>query len=70
MAMKISTIKREKPEPKIAETRTCRDCGEQFDITEGEAAWYEDKGYALPARCPACRKARKTKTAETGEARA
>ena len=43
----------------------CKECGEQFTITTGEAKWYEEKGFELPKRCPNCRKSkRKSKPKE------
>lgn len=39
---------------------TCRDCGKEFVFTEGEQAFYKEKGFENePQRCPECRKARK-----------
>lgn len=41
-------------------TLVCKDCGAEFAFTEGEQAFYEEKGFTnQPVRCPACRKARK-----------
>lgn len=41
-------------------TLTCRDCGNEFIFTEGEQAFYAEKGFENePTRCPECRKARK-----------
>ncbi|MCR3921164.1 MAG: zinc-ribbon domain containing protein [Firmicutes bacterium] len=41
-------------------TLTCRDCKEEFIFTEGEQAFYAEKGFENePARCPTCRAARK-----------
>ena len=38
----------------------CKECGSSFVFTEGEQAFYKEKGFANePARCPACRKRRK-----------
>lgn len=37
----------------------CKDCGETFEMTTEEQAWYADKKYDLPKRCPACRKKRR-----------
>lgn len=38
----------------------CKDCKTEFLFTEGEQAFYKEKGFANePVRCPACRKARK-----------
>ena len=39
---------------------TCKECGKEFTFTEGEQAFYAEKGFTNePARCPECRKARK-----------
>ena len=41
-------------------TIVCRDCGNEFVFTEGEQAFYAEKGFANdPVRCPSCRKAKK-----------
>lgn len=41
-------------------TLTCRDCGAEFVFTEGEQAFYKEKGFENdPVRCPDCRRARK-----------
>lgn len=41
-------------------TITCKDCGSEFVFTEGEQAFYQEKGFTNdPVRCPDCRKARK-----------
>ena len=37
----------------------CTDCGETFEVSAEEQAWYEEKGFMLPKRCPKCRKARR-----------
>jgi hypothetical protein len=39
---------------------TCKDCGKEFVFTEGEQAFYQEKGFENePQRCPDCRRARK-----------
>ena len=39
---------------------TCRDCQSEFLFTEGEQAFYKEKGFENePVRCPDCRRARK-----------
>ncbi len=39
---------------------TCKDCGAGFVFTEGEQAFYQEKGFTNePTRCPDCRRARK-----------
>lgn len=47
-------------------TRTCRDCGEEWEYTEKEEAFlretFGDK-YIEPTRCPPCRKLNKEKRA-------
>ena len=41
-------------------TLVCKDCGKEFVFTEGEQAFYAEKGFTNePLRCPECRKARK-----------
>jgi CxxC-x17-CxxC domain-containing protein len=40
-------------------TLTCRDCGQAFTFTAGEQAFYQERGFSEPQRCPACRAARK-----------
>jgi len=41
-------------------TLTCKDCNEEFVFSEGEQAFYQEKGFQNePQRCPACRKAKK-----------
>ena len=41
-------------------TLVCKDCQKEFVFTEGEQAFYKEKGFENePQRCPECRKARK-----------
>lgn len=41
-------------------TLVCKDCGSEFVFTEGEQAFYQEKGFTNePGRCPACRKINK-----------
>ncbi|HOV17071.1 MAG TPA: zinc-ribbon domain-containing protein [Candidatus Cloacimonadota bacterium] len=41
-------------------TLVCKDCNKEFVFTEGEQAFYAEKGLQNePQRCPECRKARK-----------
>lgn len=41
---------------------TCKDCGKEFIWTEGEQDFYKQKGFTNePARCPECRRAKKSK---------
>lgn len=38
----------------------CKDCGQEFVFTEGEQAFYKEKGFENePQRCPNCRRAKK-----------
>ena len=39
----------------------CKDCGEEFEVTEGEQAWYAERGWEIPKRCKTCRVAAKNK---------
>ena len=38
---------------------TCRECGSTFVFTEGEQAFFAQKGFSEPTRCPSCRAAKK-----------
>lgn len=38
----------------------CYDCGEDFVLSASTRAWFTDRGMALPKRCEACRRARRT----------
>ena len=55
---------------KIAEQRnagttySCVSCSNKFAVTIEEAAWYEEKGFAIPKRCPSCRHKRRTERNE------
>ena len=41
-------------------TLTCKDCNSEFVFSEGEQAFYAEKGFTnQPVRCPECRKTRK-----------
>lgn len=41
-------------------TLVCKECGSEFIFTEGEQAFYAEKGFEQePQRCQACRRARK-----------
>jgi CxxC-x17-CxxC domain-containing protein len=43
-------------------TLTCRDCNSPFTFTEGEQAFYAQKGFTNePTRCPECRAANKSR---------
>jgi CxxC-x17-CxxC domain-containing protein len=45
--------------------RTCRNCGASFPFTEGEQAFYLERGYQPPAYCPDCRDMRRAMESET-----
>ena len=41
-------------------TIICNECGKEFIFSEGEQAFYKEKGFDNePVRCPDCRRARK-----------
>ena len=41
-------------------TLKCKDCGADFIFTEGEQAFYKEKGFENePTRCISCRRAKK-----------
>ena len=41
-------------------TLVCQDCGKEFIFTEGEQAFYKEKGFDNePKRCKECRNKRK-----------
>lgn len=40
-------------------TLTCSDCNTEFAFTEREQAFYTEKGFTEPRRCPTCRASRK-----------
>ena len=45
---------------------TCRDCGQEFVFTAGEQAFYQERGFSEPQRCPSCRAARKAQRNDGG----
>jgi CxxC-x17-CxxC domain-containing protein len=47
-------------------TLTCRDCGQAFTFTAGEQAFYQERGFSEPQRCPSCRQARKAQRSASG----
>jgi CxxC-x17-CxxC domain-containing protein len=48
-------------------TLTCSDCGMEFAFTEREQAFYAEKGFSEPRRCPSCRASRKAaRNADSG----
>ena len=40
-------------------TLTCADCGQEFAFSATEQAFYADRGFTDPRRCPSCRAAKK-----------
>jgi len=52
-------------------TLVCRDCGQEFVFSAGEQAFYIERGFVEPARCPSCRASRRQSrpTAEGGATR-
>ena len=47
-------------------TLTCSDCGMEFAFTEREQAFYTEKGFSEPRRCPSCRASRKAARSSDG----
>lgn len=48
-------------------TLTCKDCNAEFIFSEGEQAFYQEKGFENePQRCPACRQAKKQQRRSSG----
>lgn len=39
----------------VTQRRICRDCGDAFDLTAQEEAYYREKGFYLPQSCARCR---------------
>jgi CxxC-x17-CxxC domain-containing protein len=48
-------------------TLTCTDCGMEFAFTEREQAFYAEKGFTEPRRCPSCRASRKAARSGGGD---
>ena len=42
----------------------CKDCGAEFEFTVGEQLFFQNKGWANPIRCNACRASKKQRRAE------
>jgi hypothetical protein len=48
-------------------TLVCKDCNSEFIFSEGEQAFYKEKGFENePQRCPDCRKAKKAQRRNGG----
>lgn len=43
--------------------RTCKQCGREFELTDSQVEWYEQKGLQLPKRCESCRAENRKKSA-------
>ncbi len=41
--------------------RTCKDCGETYEITVDDQLFYQNLGYDLPVRCKQCRHKRRVR---------
>lgn len=48
-------------------TLTCSDCGIEFAFTDREQAFYAEKGFTEPRRCPSCRQSRKMARGSGGD---
>lgn len=59
-ALSRGSRQRGSPRQMSDRTVTCRDCGDAFVFTAGEQAFYTERGFSEPQRCPTCRAARKT----------
>ena len=46
-------------------TLTCRDCNQAFTFNAGEQAFYTERGFSEPQRCPSCRAARKAQRGDS-----
>lgn len=38
---------------------TCIDCGAEFQLSDDERSFFEEKGWPVPKRCPECRRQRR-----------
>ncbi|HKB17101.1 MAG TPA: CxxC-x17-CxxC domain-containing protein [Planctomycetota bacterium] len=45
---------------------TCSDCQKTFAFTDQEQAFFQERGFAPPKRCPECRKARRARQGREG----
>lgn len=43
------------------ETKKCRECGQEFVLTDKESQWFQQRNLQLPVRCKSCRNKRKYK---------
>lgn len=49
--------------------QTCKQCGKEFELTQGEISFYESKGLDLPKRCKECREVNKKDKAGSSPAK-
>ncbi len=52
-----------------AKKKTCKNCGAEFELGEGEISFYKSKGLSLPKRCAECRRRRRTALSEQRESK-
>ena len=45
--------------------RKCKQCGEEFTLTDSEIKFFKDKNLDLPKRCSECRKENKNNDTES-----
>jgi CxxC-x17-CxxC domain-containing protein len=45
---------------------TCADCGQEFAFTASEQAFFAERQFSEPRRCPSCRAARKASRGSGG----
>ncbi|MHB9133161.1 MAG: zinc-ribbon domain-containing protein [Armatimonadota bacterium] len=48
------------------QTLSCTDCHSSFTFTEGEQAFFQEKGFTPPTRCSECRRRRKAERMSGG----
>lgn len=48
------------------QTLVCVGCQDEFEFTERDQEFYEEKGYTPPKRCKTCRAKKKAERAEQG----
>ena len=49
-----------------SEFKTCIDCQQEFEFTEGEQQFYQDRDYTPPKRCKACSEKKKARFNQEG----
>ena len=43
----------------LPDRRACKDCGDDFTLSQAELQWYADRQLHVPLRCKACRDIRR-----------